>query len=225
MSIQPDPNSNNSATLIPESNRLKFSLRFVALTTVGGALSLFPTILLKALLSANYPSNPVQPSLPAPIGLLDIVLDRINLSPNTDWMNWFGLLHGVAVQTVVGIVIGIFQWIVLRHYLTKGNWILATMLGYQIAALLSPEPISPAFFYASASRGIFQWLILKQVARDAWIWLLTDPLALLLSSSLRVLFINTFSGDIRLVYITFIGVLQAFVLCVLPRKTNHTPSV
>lgn len=221
MSVQPTSNSGHSTALVSKNNRLRFSLYFIAGTILASVLSIYPVSALLNLLSSVYPSNPVQPNLPAPIGFLDIPLGTHTSEFDQGWIHYFGLLHSILIQVIFGTFTGIFQWIVLRQYLSTGNWILATILGYQIAGLLASNPFSPAIYYAFVCRGFFQWLILRQIVCDSWIWLLTHPLAFLLASGLGFLLSQDLIRDSWIIYSSLLGILQAIVLCIFVQKRNQ----
>jgi hypothetical protein len=221
MSALPNPDANPSSFLVPKGNRPRFILYFVAVTTAAGFLSLYPSIALQALLGSIYPSNPVQPNLPDPLGLLDILFKGNTSRATEDWVNWYGLLRAVAVQTVLGVFTGLFQWSFLRQHLSRGNWLLATILGYQLAGLLASNPINPAIYYSLVCRGVLQWLILRQVVRDSWIWLLAHPLAFLVATAFGFLLNQDTIRDSWVIYSILLGLAQSAIFCTFQLKSSR----
>jgi hypothetical protein len=108
---------------------------------------------------------------------------------------WHTLLWGSA-GVVVGMVLGLGQWLVLRHKIRgAGGWILVTMLGFGLGNAigsivlsyvwsLSPRTMLPTWDFTMALwcwassgatcgliLGSAQWLVLRQVVRAPGWWI------------------------------------------------------
>jgi hypothetical protein len=77
---------------------------------------------------------------------------------------------------IVGLILGIFQWLILRGKIKKsGYWLVAEILGLAIAWLTtSSAKMDLDFVYGvviGALLGLFQWLMLGSWGRLALLWL------------------------------------------------------
>jgi hypothetical protein len=117
-------------------------------------------------------------------------------TPSFDWTLWLqwlmantlgwvlgGILLAEFALSVVGVVIGILQWVVLRQHIRRaGWWILATAGGWAagwaiVIAVVPPEVGIPIGTVLGAAIGTTQWLILqRQLYRAGW-WVVVSTLA------------------------------------------------
>jgi hypothetical protein len=110
----------------------------------------------------------------------------------TLWIEWVGataigwLMGGLLLPELalflVGLVMGILQWVVLRQYLRRaGWWILASAVGWSggwaIALALAPQGIGiltePLL---GAAIGTLQWLVLRRQLHQAGWWIVVSSL-------------------------------------------------
>jgi hypothetical protein len=220
------PDSSSPVLFIPKSDRPRFIFFFIAVTTLAGILSLYPTHLLDALLNTLYPS--VQDYPLYSVTLLDILLGNTSQVPNylsnipsSSWIVWPRLLRGVLAETIFGASIGSLQWGILRQYLPSSKWILATILGFEIAGLMISDFMHPAIYYALGFRGLIQWFLLRRIVRDSWIWLASHPLAFLVIQMIGALFVQDILWGSWVPYSIVLGVLQSITFCIFYRKSRQ----
>jgi len=107
----------------------------------------------------------------------------------TLWLKWIlvstlGWVIGWALtnQFIVGVVIGVMQWVVVRPLIRKdGWWIPASAAGWAggaalVTFLLRPgNPfVGPAII--GAGIGVAQWLVLRWQLQRAWWWIVLSML-------------------------------------------------
>lgn len=114
---------------------------------------------------------------------------------------------GLVQVALTGIAIGVAQGLMLRRYVSSGQWIVATSLGWLVSGAVALSLVESAgtFFsnLAFVALGFAQWLVLRQVAKPSWLWILLPCVASLVSFALSPLF-NAVIG--------IVGELGAFLL-------------
>ena len=94
------------------------------------------------------------------------------------WLLGWTLVH----QVVIGAVIGIAQWLVLRRLVSRaGWWILASTVGWAVGAavvtlVFPPQPGVLAGAVLGAMTGLAQWFVLRRWVRQAGWWVLISAL-------------------------------------------------
>lgn len=116
-------------------------------------------------------------------------------------------LARILIPLVAGFMVGLFQWLVLRRYLTHSAdwilhggaaWSLAYALGLLVIQVLSQSPLGALIGYAlfGAIVGLIQWPALRREIRHALPWVLTNVVAWALGSYLGQLILNAVvTGD------------------------------
>ncbi len=105
------------------------------------------------------------------------------------WLKWIlvttlGWAVGLAlgIEFVIGAVVGILQWIVLRPLVREdGWWVPASAAGWAggaalVTFVLRPENpvLAPAII--GAGMGLAQWLVLRWQVYRAWWWIVLSTL-------------------------------------------------
>ena len=116
-------------------------------------------------------------------------------APSFDWTLWLqwvmvttlgwvlgGIMLAEFALGVLGIVIGVLQWVVLRQYIRQaGWWILASAggwaIGWLMVMVIPPEVGIPIGTVLGAAIGVNQWLILQRHLRRAGWWVVVSILA------------------------------------------------
>jgi WD40 repeat protein len=107
-----------------------------------------------------------------------------------------GASIGVLMGTLLGIPVGLFQWLALREYLPRASrWLVATLFGLSLGTAMGmvtlvPAITDPGLYYGSFWRfalpatllpgimvGLTQHLILQRHFKDAWWWLVPSALS------------------------------------------------
>lgn len=112
----------------------------------------------------------------------------------TLWLKWvlvstlgWGISMAVGAQFLIGTIVGLLQWLVLRsQFRGHGWWIPASAGGWAGAAglitlILKPESagglagmITP--FLLGTGIGLGQWLVLRGQVQRAWWWIVVSAL-------------------------------------------------
>ncbi|MBF1989008.1 hypothetical protein [Fischerella thermalis] len=104
-----------------------------------------------------------------------------------------------ATLVLTGPILGVAQWLVLRHYIRHTNWwVIASILGWYLGfpvTLVTREILNPILlemllavsklwevFWLNAVNqlvtftvlGVAQWLVLRQHLQQAWWWILAS---------------------------------------------------
>ncbi|HEY9641587.1 MAG TPA: hypothetical protein V6C57_13950 [Coleofasciculaceae cyanobacterium] len=135
------------------------------------------------------------------VGIGMIAIARIAIHP-VDRVGMIASLHIVGL--LQGIVLGLAQWLVLRHYIQHvGKWVLVTAIAALIAWLIGIQAIVIMAFSTSLNidltagmrttvllreafllgawvggvMGFAQWLVLKAHIRRAVLWIMVNALA------------------------------------------------
>ena len=97
-------------------------------------------------------------------------------------------LFGYVFIPLLGLITGLLQYLLLHYYLPRmGWWIVTTIFGWLLFAIVPlllsvfaffPTSLSPALagVFLGGSIGLFQWLVLRQQARHAALWIVTSAL-------------------------------------------------
>ena len=141
---------------------------------------------------------------------------------------------GLVQVALTGIAIGVAQGFMLRRYVPSGQWMVATGLGWLVsgAVALSLLESSGEFFgnLAFVCLGFAQWLVLRQVAKPAWFWILLPCVASLGSFVLSPLF-NALAGVVgelgaflllAINQFAVLGVVEGIGLCTLRQKGSNS---
>ncbi|MFO7742188.1 MAG: hypothetical protein R6X31_07735 [Anaerolineae bacterium] len=107
----------------------------------------------------------------------------------TLWLKWIlastlGWLTGWALtnQFVIGVVVGVMQWLVLRPLVREdGWWIPASAAGWAgsvalVILILRPQNSLVAPVLLGAGIGLTQWLVLRWQLEQAWWWIVLSTL-------------------------------------------------
>jgi hypothetical protein len=109
--------------------------------------------------------------------------------------DWFGIMLGVASGIAIGFSVGVFQWLILRNYLSHSwLWIAATLLGmtsgyfiegfiwvaarYYLSMYVTAEFwtlikwITP--FIEGLVIGLTQWVVLRKFLSKSWTWVIMN---------------------------------------------------
>ena len=198
------------------------------------------------------PTPPTKPWLIAPTGRLKfislftlltflggLVAARValRLLPELDPSGSVGLAqagNGLAL-VLTGVAIGAAQGFMLRRSVSSWQWIVATSLGWLVSSVVALSWLASsggllsnlAFIWL----GFAQWLVLRQVAKPVWFWILLPCVASLMSYLLSPLFdaVTGATGDL----ITFLlltinqfavlGLVEGIGLCTLRQKSQRSP--
>jgi len=142
----------------------KFILEWVLATTIGFVLG---EVFLTRLTFSAIPTNSAQNNI-------DMLLIMLNMT------------SGITT----GILVGIFQWLILRNRLPHILWwISVTPLGMAIGGLIRilfiaesryllmdiwPVAIWLSRFFYGAAIGLSQWFVLRQSLLKTWLWVITN---------------------------------------------------
>jgi len=148
-----------------------------------------------------------------------LILDKVRTSKKKSgevpWINWLvactvgggigGLLSGIfsmaaGSQPVLGgygnwaafgVSIGVFQWIVLRHYIKISNyWAVLTMLGWMVFAFLQSIhfPAYPDWVVIGLLVGLLQWIDLRKKIKKPALWIIANGIAWVVAGTVGIQF-------------------------------------
>lgn len=163
-------------------------------------------------------------------------------SPIFDAAAKFGIWQRFLSNLVLGAIIGIAQWSILRKYIPSWLWIVATSVGWGISAVIArtwSAQIGGALngiFYLCL--GVTQWLLLRRYVVNARWWLLIVPFSVyvfrlitaivfftIIQTNLRGLWQISSSTQILIQSIFAsvpLGLIQAISLCIFSKKSSKS---
>ncbi|HEY9805220.1 MAG TPA: hypothetical protein V6D04_01520 [Candidatus Obscuribacterales bacterium] len=137
--------------------------------------------------------------------------------------NWVGLI-------LTGAAIGLAQGFMLRRYVSSWQWIVATSVGWLVSGAVALSLLESLGEFVSILAfvwlGFAQWLVLRQVAKPAWFWILLPSVASLGSFVLSPLF-NALAGTVgelgtflllAINQFAVLGAVEGIGLCTLRQK-------
>ncbi len=146
---------------------------------------------------------------------------------------------GFEEGLILGTIVGISQWFILRKYLFSKSWILITALGWAISMFLA-SLVTLRLGITNSSGHVFlaiwlgfspQWLVLRRNVKCSWIWIWISLLSAILVSTLWMLLIpnpsltigySLYGLKILIVKISqslIIGSIAAMGLCLFRKKS------
>lgn len=150
-------------------------------------------------------------------------------------------LSAFVSGVVSGMMVGVFQWWVLRRYVPDWLWILTTTAGYGLGmttlsgwqqsagrALHAVPPVSSPAIAAGLGAfsviwvGLLQWLVLRHYARFSEVWVVVPSLAVLLTTAVLMGTQRLSGHSLPLLHPGLLaagmsGLVAAIALCTLPR--------
>ncbi len=153
-----------------------------------------------------------------PVGLYMLIVANISFT----FQSWTIAMIGMSLGgAVLGAVIGLAQWLVIRKHLPRSRWwLLATSLGMAVGMFLAVvavisrgwhswslsvglgQGIAGFIYVGYAVAGFTQWLVLRRQVAKSSLWLLAN---LIIALTCACLLLTGF-GDI------FFGVFASFVI-------------
>ncbi len=116
--------------------------------------------------------------------------------PDFDWTLWVKwvlattlgwavgwALSGYLTEFVIGLPVGLAQWMVLRNQIERAEWwILASALGWAagrglVAVVFAPQDLVLVGGTLGASLGLAQWLVLRPHLVRSWWWIVLSALS------------------------------------------------
>jgi len=117
-------------------------------------------------------------------------------TPDFDWTLWVQwilattlgwaagwALSGYLSEFVIGLTVGLAQWVVLRNQIDRAAWwIPASALGWAagrglVEVIFAPQDVILVGVTLGASLGLAQWLVLRLYLVQSWWWIVLTALS------------------------------------------------
>lgn len=121
------------------------------------------------------------------------------------------ILSEFIYGAILGTILGLTQWWVLRRYRLDRLWIFNTGAGFVISAVISQawRPWIGGLLATIAYiwLGMAQWLVLRKRVDRSWRWLIVPPIAMLVANLFRlIVFFIVLSSNLALPPWSWVGI-------------------
>jgi hypothetical protein len=137
------------------------------------------------------------------------ILKAIELIFHLDWYRLSPFTIILVSEVTTGILVGTFQWLILRNYIKHNSWwLLVTPLGMILGSYISRFALRMAdnnfyllgnswFVALWLSRFLYgviigssQWLVLRKSVSKSWVWLIANGLSWSLAITISTEFVR-----------------------------------
>jgi hypothetical protein len=137
------------------------------------------------------------------------ILDAIVLIFHLDWYRLSPFTIVLVSEVTTGILVGTFQWLILRNYIKHNSWwLLVTPLGMILGSYISRFALRMAddnfyllgnswsvalwlsIFLYGVVIGLGQWLVLRKSVSNSWTWLIANGISWSLAITISKEFIR-----------------------------------